>query len=356
MQKNNRYSNSYLVFKRFEHEILIDVNENLESSDNLVIKDTVFSIGVNEIHHLVKYYQKIILNSLFFKDQKILIEYNIWLYRVYYNRNIDLEFFYYLNKLFQKVSSKYINYKYFIPIDELFELILKQHKEYKEKAVKTAIYIEYEEEASLFAEYLISNNKAAILEQFCKKVTTIEGFISFYDTIVFNGMKKIGLLWEQGKVSIAQEHVATNLLDNVLINLLESFEVQECKNKHIFFSSAPNELHGLAVKIASLLCEKLGFKVTSLGVNIPAKEIKKAIREFQPDYILFSATLQSSIIDVALLIDELEQEKESFMNNFKIGIAGNGFEKLIQPAKTLKANFYIKELKDLEAFNIIQIA
>lgn len=350
MDRDSNYNRGYLEFKRFEHEILLEINEQLENSNLLVVKDTIFHIGLNELHHLVKYYQKIILNTLFFKDKKILVEYNLWLYRVYFNRDLDLEFFYYLNELFQKVSAKYINHKIFLTIGELFRDILGQHNYFKEKSTKKLMIIEYEKEASLLVEYLISNNKQAILEEFCKEIKTLDDFIYFYDKIVFNAMKKIGYLWEVGEVSIAKEHVASNLLDEIVVHLLEGFSIQEKQEKHIFFSSAPNELHGLGVKVASLIFEKLGFKVTSLGTNIPAKEITKAIREFQPNYIIFSATLQSSMIDIALLIDELEKDRELFSKSFKIGIAGNGFEKMIQPAKTLKASFYIKQLKDFEYF------
>jgi len=352
MHFNSNYNIAYLEFKRFEYEILIDINEDLESSNLSIVTDTISHLGTNELHHMVKYYQKIILNTLFFKDRKILIEYNQWLYRVYYNRDIDLEFFHYLNEIIQKISSRYIEHKIFFSIVELLNYIIDQHHAFKEKAIKKFILLEYEKESSLLVEYLVSNNKKAILETFCKDIKTLDQFIFFYDQIVFNAMKKIGFLWELGEVSIAQEHISSNLLDDILIQILEKFPLQEEKKKHIFLSSAPNELHGLGVKIASLVFEKLGFKVTSLGVNIPAKEIKKAVREFQPDYVLFAATLQTNIIDIALLIDEIEKDRDTFINNFKIGIAGNGFEKMAHPAKTLKASFYIKKLQDVEYFEI----
>ena len=137
-----------------------------------------------------------------------------------------------------------------------------------------------------------------------------------------------------------------------ITNLLKNIPEQTPKGKHIFLSCAPYELHGLGVKVASIVFEKLGYKVTSLGINIPPKEIQKAIREFQPDLILFAATLQSSIIDIAILIDELEKDRETFSKNFKIGIAGNGFEKMIHPARTLKANFYIQYLQDIEKLHL----
>ena len=354
MKRNKLYNRLYLDFKRYEHEILIDINEYLEHSSLTVVVDTIVHIGINELHHMVKYYYKMILNTLFFQDRKILIEYNQWLYRVYYNRGIDLEFFHLFNEVFQRVSSRYIDHKIFISIEEILNFIIDEHQTFKEKSTQKMMILDHEQEASLLVEYLVSNNKQAIVETFCNDIKNLDDFILFYDQVVFNAMKKIGYLWEVGEVSIAKEHISSNLLDEVLIQLLEKFPaaVQEGKRKHIFLSSAPNELHGLGVKIASLVFKKLGYKVTSLGVNIPSKEIKKAIREFQPDYVLFSATLQASIIDIALLIDEVEKDRDTFVNNFKIGIAGNGFDKIIHPAKTLKASFYIKQLKDFKQFEL----
>ena len=346
-QNKNRYNKSFNFFKRFEHEILLDINENLLDSNLLIIENTVFHIGTNELHHMVKYYQKIILNTLFFKQKKFLYEYNLWLYRVYYHRDVDLEFFRHLNQLFQKISSSYIDHKFFIPIDEIFNYILDHHDYFKENASKKTILIDCEKEATLLTKYLITNDKKNVIKNFAKDVSSLDEFFLFYDQIIYNTMKNIGFLWERGEVSIGQEHIASNLLEEVLLEILHKFSAKKTNNKHIFLSSAPNELHGLGVKIASIIFEKLGYKVTSLGVNIPAKEIKKAIREFQPDLIIFSATLQISLIDIAFLIDELEQDKETFTKKFQIGIAGNGFEQMVHPAKTLKANFYISNLKTI---------
>jgi len=347
MKKNKNFNKAFDSFKRFEHEILLDINEKLFDSNLRIVENTVFHLGSNEIHHMLKYYQKIILNALFFKDKKIIFEYNLWLYRVYYNRDIDLEFFPYLNQLFEEVSRKYIDHKVFIVINEMFKYVLENHEYFKEKSTQKLILIDHSKEASLLTKYLITGDKKNVIELFCKNIQNLEEFFLFYDQIVFNTMKNVGYLWERGDVSIGQEHIATNLLEEVLIETLQRFPIKKSNNKHIFLSSAPHELHGLGVKIASLIFEKLGFKVTSIGVNIPPKEIKKAIREFQPDYIIFSATLQASVLDIALLIDELEEDR-TFLKSFKIGIAGNGFEKIFHPVKTLKVSFYIKHLKDFK--------
>lgn len=344
------YNRTYQDFKRFEHEILMDINEELENSSMSIVKDLIFHIGTNELYHIVKYYQKVILNAVFFKDPKILLEYNQWHYRVYHNRGVDLEFFHYMNQLFKNISSRYMSHQVFLNLEQLLDNVIDQHQYFKEKASKKPILIEYEEEATLLVEYLVSNNKKAILETFCKDIKTLDDFIDFYDNIAFNAMKKVGYLWELGEVSVAQEHISSSLLDTIVTSLLESFPIQEEKKEHIFLSSAPNELHGLGVKVGALVFEKLGYKVTNLGTNIPSKEIKKAIRDFQPDYVLFAATLKTSMIDIALLIDQLQHDRETFTNYFKIGIAGNGFDSMANPAKTLKAAFYIQQLKDIKRF------
>ena len=339
---------AFLDFKRYEQEILLDTYDEIINSKGIISKKTVFQLGNNEIHHIVKYHHKIILNTLYFNNEKIFEEYHQWLYRVYFYRDIDLDFFNYLNIIFQKVSNRYINSNVYVYINEYFNFILKQHIILKDGASKKRQLIDNKEESINFANSLISGNREEAYKLCKAKSNTLEEFLSFYDEIVSSAMKYIGFVWETQEVSIAKEHIATNTLDDILSKLIDSFKKENKNSKHIFLCSAPNELHGLGVKIASKIFQKLGFKVTNLGVNIPAKEIKKAIIEFRPDYIIFSAALQTSLVDIALLIEDIKKDSEIFISAPKIVIAGNAFEKILHPAKFLQVDFYLNGLKDIK--------
>ena len=353
MMNNNRVQQNrkFSEFKRYEHEIYLDINDVILKSDRTIVKSVIEEIGINEIHHIIKYYQKITLNALFFNDRRIFLEYHKWLYRVYYYRGLDLDFFSFLNHCFQNICLKYMNSTVCMNINELFNYILEQHELLKTQASKKRYILDEEEKAKTFAQALISGDSKKAL-QLCKEESaTLDNFLSFYNHIISNAMKYIGFLWESSELSISKEHIATNTLEEVIMEVLNSFENESKKEKHVFLSCAPSELHGLGVKVASKVFQIQGYKVSNLGSNIPFEEVKKAIIEFKPDFIILTATLQTSLIEVAFLIDEINKDKMIFTKDFKVAIAGGAFESLTSPSKLLQADFYLDELKDLNTYS-----
>lgn len=344
---DKRASLSFLEFKRYENEIFLDFDKKIFDSQSFIAKDTLLNLGESEVHHLLKYYQKAILNSLFFNDKKYMLEYHVWLYRVYFYRGVDLDFFSYLASSVLEISKIYINDKKIQKLDETLAHVTSKHDELKKQASLKQVLIDYEQEATDFANLLISANEKKINEILQNQIKNLDEFVKFYDEIIRNAMKKIGFLWEIGEVSIAKEHLATSTLNDAIFKRLELFEQEKDKDKHIFLTSAPNELHTLGTKIATKILQKKGYRVTNMPSELPTHKIKNAILEFKPDLIVISASLQTSILDIAYLVDGINKDKMIFVKQPKIAIAGNAFEKFYNPTKVLNVDYYINNFKRL---------
>ena len=348
--KQDNVNLTYTNFKRFEHEIFFDTYDFIIHSDAQICKKTLAKLGSNELHHLVKYHHKTILNALFFQDSNIFIRYHKWLYRVYFYREIDLDFFYFLNNLYKSIYVNYIEHKHTKELHHLFNEMLIHHDTFKENAPKNLHLPSTHKDTENLVEILISGNKNDLYSLCQEHTHTLSDFLTFYNDCISEAMQNIGYLWEMAKVSVAQEHLATSVLNEVLFQILSKFPPQETKQKHILLSSAPEELHGTGNNIASIIFQKLGYEVSNIGTNIPAKEVLKAIAEFQPDCIILSATLPSSLIDLAYLIDDIQQQKSLLNKTLKIGIAGGALESIHNPRKTLHADFYTNKLQDIDNY------
>lgn len=337
----------YVAYKRYETEIYLDTYTRIIASDKVAVLNAINMIGDNEIHHIVKYYQKTALNGIFFKEEKILLEHHKWLYRVYFYRNLDLDFFLFLNQVFQTSLKKYIDHLVYIEILEYYRYVEDQHEVLKAEASVKRYIVDNVAEATSYADLLLTGNTQKAYE-ICKSASSsLESFLSFYNDTVRNAMKHVGYMWENNTVSVAQEHISTHVLEDVIIKVIDDLPKREDNNVHVLLSSAPEELHGLAIKIASRLLDKLGFKVTHIGVNIPSYEIIDFIIKHKPDIAILSATLPMSIIDIALLIDKLVEQKTSFNNSFKIGIAGAAFDNISNSRELLDIDFHLREIKDI---------
>ncbi|WP_164970001.1 B12-binding domain-containing protein [Arcobacter sp. CECT 8983] len=342
----NKRKKVYEALKRHSFEITMDLEEQIRNSKLPMIKDTLHIIHESEIHYIIKYHFKMILVAFYFEKATFFLEYQLWLYRVYFFKEVNLDFFIFLNRLFEEVCKKYILKKDCLEIESLSNELENEHENLKKEASYKR-YILEDTQAEDFAKNLIIGNNHYITDFFNKKVSNINEFLEIYNTTISNAMKYVGFKWEANEISVAKEHIATNTLEEVILSIIENLKESEDKDKHIFLTAAPHEYHGLAIKIAALVYRKLGYKVTSLGTSMPTKEIKKAIMEFKPDYIIFSATLKASLIDIALIIDEIKKDKKIFPQNLVIGIAGAAFENIINPSKLFKTDFYLNKLEEI---------
>ncbi|NNJ51750.1 MAG: MerR family transcriptional regulator [Ignavibacteriaceae bacterium] len=83
---------------------------------------------------------------------------------------------------------------------------------------------------------------------------------------------KLGELWHEGLIRVANEHLATAVIRSFLASLIDQNEPDE--NAPILISAAPRgQDHELGAMIVGVTAAPLGWKVIYLGPNLPVEEI-----------------------------------------------------------------------------------
>ncbi len=99
------------------------------------------------------------------------------------------------------------------------------------------------------------------------------GFENTVEEILFPFLDRIGILWQAGSVSPAQEHFMSNLIRQKLIVAIDQ-EMKNAKNdKLIVFFLVEGEVHELGLLFYSLIARKEGFNVLYLGGSVPFEDI-----------------------------------------------------------------------------------
>ena len=91
--------------------------------------------------------------------------------------------------------------------------------------------------------------------------------------LVGPALRSIGTLWEHGKLSVADEHRASNLAARLISRLGARFARRGQKRGTVIVAAAPGERHGLPVAIAANLLRWRGFDVVELGADTPADSL-----------------------------------------------------------------------------------
>ena len=142
-----------------------------------------------------------------------------------------------------------------------------------------------------------------------------------YTELFQKSMYRVGELWEINEISVAREHLATTITENMLsITYPHIFTGLQSEKKAIISCTA-NEYHQLGGKMVADIFELHGWDAHFLGVNTPVNELLTCIDEIKPDLVGLSLAVY---FNIAALEATLEAIHVHF-NNLDILVGGHAF-------------------------------
>lgn len=109
--------------------------------------------------------------------------------------------------------------------------------------------------------------------------------------VVQPAMYDVGRLWQQNRVSVAQEHLATAVSITVLAQQMASAPVPSVNGLRALFACAAGNQHAMGLRMVANAFELDGWDSFFLGENVPASSIIAQVREIRPHLLGLSASL-----------------------------------------------------------------
>ena len=117
---------------------------------------------------------------------------------------------------------------------------------------------------------------------------------NFFDRILKPVMYRIGEEWADGTISIATEHVASNIAQTLVKIIMD--RISGAGNKKKVLICVPlGEEHHLGCDVLETYLTIKGFKVYNMGVSMPTESILSFIDNNKPDAVLISITLEDNL-------------------------------------------------------------
>ncbi len=117
-------------------------------------------------------------------------------------------------------------------------------------------------------------------------------------------MQEIGERWMRNEISVWQEHVASNLIRQKLLAVLQSQPEPALSARHLIAACAPAEEHELGLLILTLMVNRQGWRTTFLGQGTPLEDIVAVARANTPNAVVISVT---TVVGLTSLIPLLLQ-------------------------------------------------
>ena len=128
------------------------------------------------------------------------------------------------------------------------------------------------------------------------------------DEIIAPALWRIGDLWERGEISVADEHIATEISIRVLALQREAQRVAQTRGEHRVLLAAPaGEQHIVALRMVDNLLRNAGYEVAMLGSDVPEDALMVLMHRRPPDVVCLTSTMVDPAGEVLATIDALQR-------------------------------------------------
>jgi methanogenic corrinoid protein MtbC1 len=115
-----------------------------------------------------------------------------------------------------------------------------------------------------------------------------------YDMIIAPAMQEMGERWQQGELTISQEHRASYETLEALAKLQTQIHLKPNNGYSVLLACPGEEQHEIGLRCASYLFESEGWNTHYLGCRVPNESLVGAARELRPTSVCISLTNLSS--------------------------------------------------------------
>ena len=181
------------------------------------------------------------------------------------------------------------------------------------------------------------------------------GLIDLYEHVFEPTMKEVGNLWESGKISIADEHIISDLIDRALISISDNRYKDSAPSRNLTaaFMLPGAEVHQLPLKMTAAIFKGAGWKVNYIGKSIPLFSLHHYLEKNSIDVLVLSITLKEHLNSCESLIQLIKGMQ--LVNPPRILIGGSAIENETLALQTLGADMYLESLRSLnESLNALE--
>jgi MerR family transcriptional regulator, light-induced transcriptional regulator len=126
-----------------------------------------------------------------------------------------------------------------------------------------------------------------------------------YVNLFQRSLYQVGDLWEQHRISVAVEHLATAITERVMTIVQPQVFSGPIRDRSIIVACVADEYHQLGGRMVADLAELHGWRGYFLGANTPVDGLLKMIDEQKPDLLGLSLSVYFNLPALLKALDAL---------------------------------------------------
>jgi methanogenic corrinoid protein MtbC1 len=201
--------------------------------------------------------------------------------------------------------------------------------------------------AGSFSEVLLSDNEAEATAQLIDAYLQNHALATLFDTTITKAMHRVGDLWFNGTITIADEHLATRVMLCALQKLRSIVVPGQATGLKALSCGIEGDLHELPIHLAEIIFESEGWDISNLGPNTPLFTLRDMVAQKKPDLVCISAR---SIVDLDRATAEYAQLRRVIEKINGTTVVGGEAFRDSNLRQRFPAEFYAQSFEGLATF------
>lgn len=143
-----------------------------------------------------------------------------------------------------------------------------------------------------------------------------------YEDLFRVSLYKVGWLWENNQISVAIEHLATSITENMMTFVYPIIFSADKIGKKAIITCAAQEYHQIGARMVADVFELCGWDGYFLGANTPENDLFEMIKDKKPDVLGISVSIY---FNIRAFLELVERIRVHFPNQH-ILIGGQAFQ------------------------------
>ncbi len=162
-----------------------------------------------------------------------------------------------------------------------------------------------------------------------------------YDMLITPVLHQVGYLWEENRITVVEEHLASQTIRDSLTRLQGIIRIPNEKIGKVLCLTPSNEHHDIPLKMVDHILEERGFRIYYSGPLTPVAKIEQIFEKIQPDRLYISSTIVHNLLEMQNEIDTLFGISKNFGTTVFVG--GRGFDRLFYRHPVVERRLYTFE-------------
>ena len=173
--------------------------------------------------------------------------------------------------------------------------------------------------AADLAEHLVAGDASACRALVQREARRSRSYVQVAVHVLQPALYQVGLMWQRNTISVAQEHMATAIVQTLLTQIYTTSLFTPPIHRRAVFAAVQGNSHAVGLRMVSDAFELSGWSVRYLGADTPTEAIVAEVRTSKPQLVGLSASMAQQLPDLRRAVTALRESLGSRCPRLVVG-------------------------------------